>query len=84
MSHFCEFYATPVPSEGPPHPSDGPHSGEAGIFCRLVVATTTRLEVGFMEQTLRRRGGNIREDNHAITVWLTSKWPFAKTTPPLR
>jgi hypothetical protein len=45
---------------------------------------TTRLEVGFMEQTLRRRGGNIREDNHTITVWLTSKWPFAKTTPPLR
>ncbi len=40
---------------------------------------TTRLEIGFMEQTLRRRGGNIREDNHTITVWLMSKWPFSRS-----
>lgn len=37
---------------------------------------TTRLEVGYMEQTLRRRGGQIREDNHTLAVWLMSKWPF--------
>ncbi len=39
---------------------------------------TTRLEVGYMEQTLRRRGGQIREDNHTLAVWLLSKWPFGK------
>jgi hypothetical protein len=37
---------------------------------------TTRVEIGYMEQTLNRRGGSIREDNHTITVWLISKWPF--------
>lgn len=40
------------------------------------LSDTTRLEIGFMEQTVRRRGGNIREDNHTITVWLMSRWPF--------
>jgi hypothetical protein len=45
------------------------------------LTATTRLEVGFMEQTLYRRGGSIREDNHTLTVWVTSKWPFGKTTP---
>ena len=39
---------------------------------------TTRLEIGFMEQTLQRRGGNIWEDNHTASVWLTSKLPFGK------
>jgi hypothetical protein len=38
----------------------------------------TRLEIGFLEQTLRRRGGQIREDNHTIAVWLLSKWPFGR------
>lgn len=42
------------------------------------LSDTTRLEIGYMEQTVRRRGGNIREDNHTITVWLMSKWPFGK------
>ena len=37
---------------------------------------STRLEVGFMEQTLQRRGGQIWENNHTVTVWLISKWPF--------
>jgi hypothetical protein len=37
---------------------------------------TTRLEVGYMEQTIRRRGGQIREDNHTLAVWLMSNWPF--------
>lgn len=38
----------------------------------------TRLEAGFMEQTLQRRGGNIWEHNHTFTVWLMSKWPFGR------
>lgn len=39
---------------------------------------TTRLEIGFMEQTLQRRGGNIWENNHTASVWLTSKLPLGK------
>ena len=39
---------------------------------------TTRLEVGFLEQTLQKRGGKIWEHNHTMAVWLTSKWPFGK------
>ena len=39
---------------------------------------TTRLEVGFLEQTLQRRGGTTWEHNHTAAVWLTSKWPFGK------
>jgi hypothetical protein len=34
-----------------------------------------------MEQTLFRRGGSIREDNHTIAVWLMSKSPFGKSSP---
>jgi hypothetical protein len=40
------------------------------------LSDTTRLEIGFMEQTIQRRGGNIWENNHTVTVWLTSKWPI--------
>ena len=36
----------------------------------------TRVEVGFMEQTVQRRGGQIWEHNHTVSVWLSSKWPF--------
>ena len=39
---------------------------------------TTRLEVGFLEQTIQRRGGTIWENNHTVAVWLTSKLPFGK------
>lgn len=39
---------------------------------------TTRLEVGFMEQTIQRRGGNKWEHNHTPSIWITSKWPFGK------
>jgi hypothetical protein len=45
------------------------------------LTATTRLEIGYMEQTIFRRGGSIREDNHTIAVWLTSKWPFGKSSP---
>lgn len=40
------------------------------------VTDVTRLEVGFMEQTVQRRGGQIWEHNHTISIWLMSKWPF--------
>lgn len=40
------------------------------------LSDTTRLEVGFMEQTVQRRGGNVWENNHTISVWLMSKWPI--------
>jgi hypothetical protein len=40
------------------------------------LSDTTRLEIGFMEQTVQRRGGNVWENNHTVTVWLTSKWPI--------
>lgn len=36
----------------------------------------TRLEIGYMEQTLQRRGGAVWENNHTVTVMLMSKWPF--------
>jgi hypothetical protein len=42
----------------------------------------TRLEVGYMEQTVNRRGGKIREDNHTLAVWLMSKWPFGRPPAP--
>ena len=38
----------------------------------------TRLEVGFMEQTIQRRGGDKWENNHTPSIWLTSKMPFGK------
>ena len=39
---------------------------------------TLRLEVGFMEQTLQKRGGKVWEHNHTVGFWLTSKLPFGK------
>jgi len=39
---------------------------------------TTRLEVGFLEQTLQKRGGEKWEQNHTISLWLLSSWPFGK------
>lgn len=41
-----------------------------------VLTPTTKLEVGFMEQTVQRRGGVIWEHNHTLAIWLMSKWPF--------
>lgn len=38
----------------------------------------TRLEMGFLEQTLQRRGGGIWENNHTFTINLISRWPFKK------
>lgn len=37
---------------------------------------TTRLEIGFMEQTIQRRGGDKWEANHTPCIWLLSAWPF--------
>ena len=36
----------------------------------------TRLEVGFMEQTIQKRGGDKWEQNHTISIWLLSSAPF--------
>jgi hypothetical protein len=36
----------------------------------------TRVEIGFLEQTLQRRGGAVWENNHTLTVMLMSKWPL--------
>jgi hypothetical protein len=36
----------------------------------------TRVEVGFMEQTLQRRGGAIFEHNHTLQIAIFSKLPF--------
>jgi hypothetical protein len=38
----------------------------------------TALEVGFLEQTLQKRGGANWENNHTVAVWLTSNWSPGK------
>jgi hypothetical protein len=42
------------------------------------VSDTLRVELGFMEQTLQKRGGKIWEYNHTAGIWITSRWPFGK------
>jgi len=42
------------------------------------ITPTTQIETGFMEQTVQRRGGTVWENNHTLTVWLTSRWPFGQ------
>lgn len=37
---------------------------------------STRVELGFLEQTLQKRGGKVWEHNHTVALWLTSRWPF--------
>lgn len=37
---------------------------------------TTRVELGFMEQTIQRRGGKIWENNNTAVLWLMSNHPF--------
>lgn len=39
----------------------------------------SRLEVGFMEQTLQQRNGRIIENNHTLMVSLFSTMPFGRT-----
>jgi hypothetical protein len=44
---------------------------------------TTRVELGFMEQTLQKRHADsakpqLWENNHTISLWVLSKWPFGK------
>jgi hypothetical protein len=36
----------------------------------------TRLEVGFLEQTVQKRGGDKWEQNHTVSIWLMSNAPF--------
>lgn len=42
------------------------------------ITDSLRLEVGFMEQTLQKRGGKVWEHNHTVGFWLSSKMPFRK------
>jgi hypothetical protein len=37
-----------------------------------------RLEVGFLEQTIQRRGGRVWERNHTFVIWFLSRWPLGK------
>lgn len=34
-----------------------------------------RLEFGFIEQTIQRRGGQIWEHNHTLALWFITNWP---------
>jgi hypothetical protein len=60
----------------------GNHFDQNRVFIGIgqKLTSSTRLECGYMEQTVYRRGGRIREDNHTIALWLTSKWPFGTTS----
>lgn len=40
------------------------------------LTNTTRMELGYMEQTVQKRGGEIWERNHTMALWIMSKWPF--------
>jgi hypothetical protein len=40
------------------------------------VARETRLEVGFMEQTIQQRSGQVFEHNHTLQVAIYSRFPF--------
>ncbi len=40
------------------------------------IARDTRLELGFLEQTLQRRGGVIFEHNHTLQVIINCRLPF--------
>jgi hypothetical protein len=42
------------------------------------VTDSTRVELGFLEQTLQKRGGKVWEHNHTVALWITSRWPFGK------
>ncbi len=42
------------------------------------ITPTTRIEIGFMEQTIQRRGGDKWEANHTPSIWILSAWPFGK------
>ena len=46
----------------------------AGIGRKLT--DHVKLEVGYMEQSLHRRGGENWENNHTVCVWLMSNLPF--------
>lgn len=39
---------------------------------------STRVELGFLEQTLQKRGGRVWEHHHTAALWFTSRWPFGE------
>lgn len=47
-----------------------------GIGRDLGTKTKTRLEFGFMEQTLQHRDGRVMEHNHTLLISILSGWPF--------
>jgi hypothetical protein len=44
-------------------------------------SSTFKLEAGFLEQTLQRRGGRIWEHNHTLVLYLSSKAPLGSAQP---
>ena len=48
----------------------------AYIALGRTIARETRLEVGFMEQTLQQRSGQVFEHNHTLQVSIVSRLPF--------
>ena len=55
----------------------GNHFDQNRIFLGLGwrINDVTRLETGFLEQTLQRRGGTVWEFNQTLAIWLMSQWP---------
>ncbi len=45
------------------------------------LGSTFKLEAGFLEQTLQRRGGRIWEHNHTLVLYLSSKAPLGSAQP---
>jgi hypothetical protein len=43
-----------------------------------VIARQTRLEIGFMEQTVQQRNGRVFEHNHTLQVAIYSRLPFGR------
>ena len=58
----------------------GNHLDQNRVFVGLgwQVAKCLRMETGFMEQTVHKRGGKNWENNHTVSVWLSSNLPFFK------
>jgi hypothetical protein len=54
------------------------HFDQNRVFAGLgyQMAKHLRVETGFMEQSLQRRGGRNWEHNHTVSVWLSSNLPF--------
>jgi hypothetical protein len=56
----------------------GNHFDQNRVFIGIghKLSQYTRLEFGFLEQTVQRRGGRIWEHNHTFGLWFMTNWPF--------